>query len=99
MPIEKLTGIVLLVVAQGLLGCSGRSTEASAVPLPTAPAAVSTGPTLIVFAEPRTGFSTTDVRDVQEQILQFNTSNELIWTVDGTRLPASGPKTASAELT
>ncbi len=90
MPIEKLTGIVLLVVAQGLIGCSGRSTEAPAVPLPTAPAAVSTGPTLIAFAEPRTGFSTTDVRDVQEQILQFNTSNELIWTVDGTRLPGYG---------
>ena len=90
MTIRRLAGIVLLVVAQGSIGCSGRPMEAPAVPLPTAPAAVSAGPTLIAFAEARTGFSTTEVRDVQEQIVQFNTSNELIWTVDGTRLPGYG---------
>ena len=43
--------------------------------------------TLIVFTEPGTRFSTSEVRDVQEQVLQLNTANELIWTADGTRLP------------
>ena len=48
---------------------------------------MSATPTLIVFTEPRTGFSTAEVRDVHEQVLQLNTANELIWTADGTRLP------------
>ena len=46
---------------------------------------MSATPTLIVFTEPGTGFSTSEVRDVQEQVLQINTANELIWTADGTR--------------
>lgn len=40
-----------------------------------------------MFSEPGTGFSTTDLLDVQEQVVQFNTANELIWAADGTRLP------------
>jgi len=40
-----------------------------------------------VFTDQASGFSTSDVRDVQEQIVQFNTAAELIWTADGTRLP------------
>jgi hypothetical protein len=40
-----------------------------------------------VFSESTSGFSTTDLRDVQEQVVQFNTANELIWTADGARLP------------
>jgi hypothetical protein len=80
-------GPLLLVLAVGLAGCDGATsalpTRPSASPLPPQPAA----PTLVVFAEQGTGFSTTDVRDVHDQILQFNTANELIWTADGTRLP------------
>jgi hypothetical protein len=33
------------------------------------------------------GFSTSDLRDAQDQIVQFNTANELIWAADDTRLP------------
>ena len=43
-------------------------------------------PTLKVFTE-ASGFSTSDLRDVQDQIVQFNTANELIWAADDTRLP------------
>jgi hypothetical protein len=40
-----------------------------------------------VFTDRASGFSTPDVRDVQEHVLQFSNANELIWTADGTRLP------------
>ena len=42
---------------------------------------------LRVFVDQASGFSTSDLRDAQEQIVQFNTDNELIWIADGTRLP------------
>lgn len=41
----------------------------------------------MVFAEPGTGFATSDVRDADEQIVQFNSAGELIWKADDTRLP------------
>ena len=34
-----------------------------------------------------TGFATSDLRDAQDQIVQLNSANELIWAADGTRLP------------
>jgi hypothetical protein len=40
-----------------------------------------------VFTDSATGFSTTDLRDVQEQIVQLSSMGDLIWTADGTRLP------------
>ena len=42
---------------------------------------------LHIFTESSSGFSTSELRDVHEQIVQFNTVNELIWQVDGSRLP------------
>ena len=44
----------------------------------------------MVFTESASGFSTSDLRDVNEQILQVNTLGELIWTADGTHLPGYG---------
>jgi len=47
-----------------------------------------------MFTDPVSGISTPDVRDVQEQIVHFNTANDsLIWTADGrsfTGYPVSG---------
>ena len=84
-------GLLVWVLAAGLVGCErGRSavpTGPSPAPTVPSPAPVPATPTLIVFAEPDTGFSTSEVRDVQDQVVQFNTANELIWTTDGTRLP------------
>jgi hypothetical protein len=43
--------------------------------------------TVYRFTERATGFSTTDLHDAQEQVLQLNDStSELIWGADGTRL-------------
>lgn len=81
--------VFLLMLAAGLAGCDGAR-------VPAAPSAVqrplpepSSQPTAVlrVFAEMASGFSTSDVRDAQEQIVQFNTAGELIWTADGMRLP------------
>lgn len=87
------TGVVLLMLVQALAGCDGsRSSILSApspipqpVPQPAPPPASING--LMMFTEQASGFSTSDLRDAQEQIVQFNTANELIWTADGTHLP------------
>ena len=73
-------GIVLLVLAQGLAACGGSGSPAA----PSAPSPVAQPTTiqLVVFTDPASGFSTSDVRDVQEQIVRFNTATELIWTAD-----------------
>jgi carboxypeptidase family protein len=39
----------------------------------------------VVFKDPLTGLSTSDVRDAQGHVVQFTTANELIW-IDGTHL-------------
>ena len=90
---SRFPGIVLLLLAQGLAGC-GDSGSSSMPSTPSEPSAQSTPtpiptptPTLTVFTDSATGFSTTDLRDSQEQILQLTTGGELVWTADGTRLP------------
>lgn len=84
------TGIVLLVLVPGLAGCGSSSTPLAPSPVPQAaplvPQATPPPPiSLVAFTDLATGFSTFDVRDAQEQIVQFNTASELIWTATGTR--------------
>ena len=87
-------GIAFLMLAQGLAGCGGSGsssapTAPSAGPLPGAqpvPPPVSING-LMVFTDQASGFSTSDLRDAHELIVQFNTASELIWTADGTHLP------------
>ena len=75
----RLSGtILLLVLAQGLAGCSGAGSSPSAVPTPIQ---------LVVFTDNVSRVSTSDVRDVHEQIVRFNTAAEVIWTADDTRFP------------
>ena len=79
------TGIILLVLAQGLAGCGdARSSPTPSTPSPVPqPAPIQ----LVVFTDPASGFSTADVRDVHDQISRLNTAGELIWIADGTRFP------------
>jgi len=80
-------GFLASVFAMGLAGCEGACPVSPTLSSPSAPlpSSVSAVPTLIMFTERGTGFSTSEVRDVEEQVLQLNTANELIWTPDGTR--------------
>jgi hypothetical protein len=89
MAIRTLTGVVLLMLAQALAGCDGTNPVRGPVtpsPVEPPPAGPPPTPTLRAFLESSTGFSTTDVRDADDQIIQVNSANELIWTPDGTRL-------------
>jgi hypothetical protein len=83
-------GTLIVLIAAGLAGCeSSRSPVPGPSPIqqPAPPQPPQT-PTLRVFTEAASGFSTSDVRDAQGQIVQFNSAHELIWTDDGgTRLP------------
>jgi hypothetical protein len=60
----------------------------------SSPSAPSQGSTLATFTDPTTGQATSDVRDVDEQVMRFETpSGVLIWVADGSRhtgWPVSG---------
>ena len=87
------TGIVLLMLVQMLAGCDGSRSSIPSAPSSIPPSAPPPAPPpasingLMMFTERASGFSTSDLRDAQEHIVQFNTANELIWTADGTHLP------------
>jgi hypothetical protein len=87
--------IVVPFILLAIGGCES-SGSSSTFRSPSAPSPTPTPPTagpppgppaLVSFRETESGFSTTDLRDVEEQILQLNTAGELIWAADGTRLP------------
>ena len=83
--------VMLLILIQGMAGCGG----SAPAPTPSQPPPTTTttpppsGPVqLAVFSDPATGFMTSDVRDVQDQIVRFDTaSNSLIWAADGRSFP------------
>jgi hypothetical protein len=70
--------VVLMVLVQGFAACDGSRSSMPAAPSavrqPTPPVG-STG-VLRVFVDQVSGFSTSDLRDAQEQIVQVNTDNE-----------------------
>jgi hypothetical protein len=69
-----------LAVASGCGGSSGSSSSGGSSS-PTTPS----GPVqLAVFMDPASSFSTSDVRDVQDQIVRFDTTTgSMIWVADG----------------
>ena len=82
---RTLIALAFIGAIQAVAGCNSRTT-------PSAPSSVST-PTpapiseLVTFADPRSGFRTSDLRDAHEQVVRFTAAHELIWIADGTRLP------------
>jgi hypothetical protein len=80
---KPLAGIAVLIVATGLVGCSN-----PAAPAPSASHGVSqpNASAPVVFKDPLTGLSTSDVRDAVGHIVQFTTADELVWTADGRHL-------------
>lgn len=81
------TAIVFLALASGAAGCDGRpptmpTTKTPVVDPPPSPPAETR---VVVFTDPVTGFATSDVRDVDGQIVRFTSAGELIWAADDTR--------------
>jgi hypothetical protein len=78
-----LGGIVLVVAAVASVGCDGSR------PPPTAPTDVlqtrEPTPVQVVVFTDEASFSTSDVYDVNDQVIRFNTARELIWVADGAR--------------
>ena len=82
------TAILLLMLPQGLAGCDGSHSSIPSGPTPVTSTPGTPAPgALRVFTDAAWKFSTSDLRDAHDQIVQFNTANELIWTADGTHLP------------
>jgi hypothetical protein len=78
----KASIVVMLMVA--MPACS----DSPSTPTPTPPTPTPVPVQLAVFTDSATGFSTSDVRDVQGQIVRFNrVNNSLIWAADGWSFP------------
>jgi hypothetical protein len=83
MAIRAFGSVVLLVFAQALAGCNDRRST----PSPISPSGVTQPePRLVTVTESLSGFGTTDLRDADDQIVQFTANGQLIWAADGTRL-------------
>jgi hypothetical protein len=92
---RRFLGVTVLVLIQALAGCD-RSPSSPVVPSPLTPSPLTPSPLvlplapanlqeLVVFTDRSSGFSTSDARDADEQIVQFNGARELIWTASGAR--------------
>ena len=72
--------MLIMAITTVQSACGGAAGMTSASPVPRASA-------LARFLDPDSDFVTTDVRDAQDEIVQFNTAGELVWTADGSRFP------------
>jgi hypothetical protein len=79
--------VTFLAMAGGVASCGG-SESAPTAPTPPTPPQPPAQVQLAVFSDTASSFSTSDVRDVQEQIVRFDVaSNSLIWKADGRTFP------------
>ena len=85
---RAVAGLVLFAVAAACDGSGSPPTRPSA-PTPSAPTPPPAAQIqLAVFSDPASTFTTSDVRDVQDQIVRFDTaSTSLIWAADGRSFP------------
>jgi hypothetical protein len=78
---------VLAFALTALTGCDFSSRSLTPVAPTIAPAPPRPAPPVqvITFTDFRTGLTTEDVSDSDNQIVRFNTAGELIWAADGSR--------------
>jgi hypothetical protein len=78
------TAILLVVLIAGTVGC-GDSDSTPTTPTTSTPPPPPPGPVqLAVFTDPSSTFSTSDVRDSEDEIVRFDvTTSSLIWAADG----------------
>src|SRR5689334_20177593 len=85
MTCKSFAAISLFVVATGLVACSNPDTHAPAAPSRPSGPLLNSSAASVVFTDPRTGVSTSDVRDARGHVVQFTTGGDLVW-IDGTTL-------------
>jgi hypothetical protein len=85
---------VVFVIGGGVVGCGGSGSAPATSPTPPTSTPSPAPVQLAVFSDPASSFMTSDVRDVQEQIVRFDTANNApIWAGDGrsfSGFPVSG---------
>jgi hypothetical protein len=86
------------VLAAGLSGCDSPRAPGPTAPSPIPPVAEPPAPVLRTFTDAGSGFSTTDVRDARDHVVQFDTRGDLIWTDDGRHLPGFYSTAGSAYI-
>jgi hypothetical protein len=75
---QRARAIALLLVVSAAAACGSSNSPSSPTPQRT----------FAVFTDSTAGFMTSDVRDVQEQIVRFDTmTSSLVWTADGRSFP------------
>jgi hypothetical protein len=80
--------VTMLAMVGGMVSCGGSDSAPAAPSPPASPPPPPAPVQLAVFSDPASSFSTSDVRDVQEQIVRFDVaSNSLIWMADGRSFP------------
>ena len=86
---RTLSGMLMLAAAVGLAGCDSDHGPLAPSPNPPSTPQPQPGqpPQPLVFYDGATGFSTSDLRDAQDQIVRITNVGELIWVADDTRLP------------
>ena len=78
----------MTIVAAAACGGSGSPPTRPSAPTPSAPTPPPAAQILAVFSDPASTFTTSDVRDVQDQIVRFDTASaSLIWAADGRSFP------------
>jgi hypothetical protein len=84
----QLLRAVVFVIGGTVVGCGGSDPAPTTPTTPTTPTPAPAPVQLAVFTDPASSFSTSDVRDVQEQIVRFDVaSHSLIWAADGRSFP------------
>lgn len=79
---KVLRAILTLMTIATAAACGGSDSTPTTPTTPTPPPL--TQVQLAVFSDPESNFTTSDVRDVQGQIVRFDiTSSSLIWAADG----------------
>lgn len=75
--------VLVFMLIGGAAACGG-SESAPTTPSPPPPPPPPSSPVqLVVFSDPTTSFTTSDVRDAQRQIVRFDmANNSLIWAAD-----------------
>ena len=78
--------VFTLTLSLALSGCGEDSSTPTSPPTTTSPPPPPAAQVLAVFQDPASSFSTSDVRDVHEQIVRFDTtSGALIWAATDQR--------------